>query len=114
MKRVLLVDDEPLLCAELAEGLDLEGFEVEMEHSVSSALNFMDSETFDAIVTDLKMPKIGGLEFIKELKTRGFEGDILVISGHGAESSREEAMALGAKACLAKPVDVDEVIALLD
>lgn len=110
MTNILLVDDEPLLCEELKESLELEGYDVETEHSVPKGLAVVEQSAIDVVITDLKMPQVGGLEFIKALRETSFDGAIIVVSGHGAESSREEAMSLGACACLAKPVDVDEVM----
>ncbi|SMX26248.1 Transcriptional regulatory protein FixJ [Pelagimonas phthalicica] len=114
MADVLLVDDEPLLCEELADSLELEGFDVAMEHSVPDALKVMEGKGFDVVVTDLKMPKVSGLDFLRALGERDYKGLIIVISGHGAETSRSDALELGAKACLAKPVDVDDVIEIIE
>lgn len=113
MSQVLIVDDEPLLREELAEALEMEGFDVSTADSVPDALSKMDGAQFDTVVTDLKMPKFGGLALLKQLNEDNFTGIVVVVSGHGAESSREEAMALGAHACFAKPLDVDELIELL-
>lgn len=114
MPQVLIVDDEPLLREELAEALEMEGFDVRTAESVPDALSKMDGVNFDTIVTDLKMPKIGGLELLEQLKKDNFTGNVVVVSGHGAESSRDKAMELGALACFAKPLDVDELIELID
>lgn len=114
MSDVLIVDDEPLLREELKEALELEGHIVSTAESVEEALSQMDGAHFDTVVTDLKMPKIGGLELLRQLNADSFKGIVVVVSGHGAESSREEAMALGARACFAKPLDVDELIEVID
>ena len=114
MARVLIVDDEPLLCEELAECLELEGFDVCQEHSVPAAMNALSDGTFDAVITDLRMPRIGGLDFIRLMNERQYAGVIIVLSGHGAEKSRQEALSNGARACLAKPVDVDDVLETLE
>lgn len=113
MSQVLIVDDEPLLREELAEALEMEGFEVSTADSVPDALSKMDAESFDTVVTDLKMPKLGGLDLLAQLNEDNFAGIVVVVSGHGAESSRDEAMALGAMACFSKPLDVDELIELI-
>ncbi|KMW59184.1 DNA-binding response regulator KdpE [Candidatus Rhodobacter oscarellae] len=110
MARVLVVDDEPFLREELQESLELEDFDVTTACDVPHALEESAKSSFDVVVTDLKMPKMGGLELIRELKNRAYQGIVIVVSGHGAESSREEAMAHGAAACFAKPVDTDELI----
>ena len=113
MTRILIVDDEPFLREELQESLELEGFDVVAAASVPEGLTITDNTPVDVIVTDLKMPKVGGLEFLRELKTRGFPGRVFVVSGHGAESSREDALSLGATACFAKPLDIDAFVEVL-
>ena len=113
MKRVLLVDDEPLLLEELQDSLELEGYEVAVASGVDEGLKKFGQARFDAIVTDLKMPKRGGLDLIRTLRDEGATCMIVVVSGHGAETNRADAMALGASACLAKPLDVDDLIEVL-
>lgn len=113
MSQVLIVDDEQLLREELAEALEMEGFDVSTADSVPDALSKMDGVSFDTVVTDLKMPKLGGLDLLERLKKDNFTGIVVVVSGHGAQSSRDKAMALGARACFAKPLDVDELIEVI-
>ncbi len=110
MTHVLIVDDEPLLREELQEALELEDLDVSVAESVPDALAQCAKVSFDAVVTDLKMPNIGGLELLRQLNQDGYQGAMFVVSGHGAESSREDAMALGALACFAKPIDTDELV----
>ena len=110
MQNVLIVDDEPFLREELQESLEFEGYEVLTAGDVPEALTLCDEHSFDYIVTDLKMPKVGGLALLKEVHDRGLNAKVFVVSGHGAESSREEALSLGASACFAKPLDTDALI----
>lgn len=110
MTRVLIVDDEAALREELQEALELEDFEVTEAEDVNSALALCETTAFDVVVTDLKMPQRGGLELLAELKGGGYPARCFVVSGHGAESNSVEAKRLGASGCLAKPLDVDELI----
>lgn len=114
MTCVLIVDDEPLLREELQESLELEDFDVSTAESVPDALQQLEKASFDVVVTDLKMPKMGGLELIRHLNQISYQGIVVVVSGHGAESSREEAMAHGATACFAKPLDIDSLIEVIN
>lgn len=113
MTCVLIVDDEPLLREELQESLELEDFDVTTAESVPDAMLKLENSTFTAVVTDLKMPKMGGLELIRHLNQNSYQGTVVVVSGHGADSSREEALALGAAACFSKPLDIDDLIEVL-
>jgi DNA-binding response OmpR family regulator len=114
MLRILLVDDEPLVTEELQEALEFEGYEVSAAGSVNDALAVFDAETFDLVITDLKMPRVTGLDLLRALRERSAPPRVIVLSGHGAESNKIEATALGAAACLAKPVDADRLIAEIE
>lgn len=113
MTHILIVDDEEFLREELQESLELEDYDVTAAASVPEALEHLGKAEFDVVVTDLKMPKLGGLELLRKLSEQAFQGDVFVVSGHGAQSSRDDAMALGAVACFAKPLDVEELIELI-
>lgn len=110
MARILLIDDEPLLGEELQECLEFEGFDARYIDSPQNALQICQTDHFDLLVTDLKMPEITGLDLIRKLRAKGLAMKIIVLSGHGAQTNRDEALAIGACACFAKPVDVDELI----
>lgn len=106
-QRILLVDDEPLVTEELQEALEFEGHAVQAVCNVSDALVACDRDPFDLIITDLKMPQLGGLDLLRALRDRTGAPKVFVLSGHGAESNRTEAMDLGAEDCFSKPVDPD-------
>lgn len=107
---ILLVDDEPLVREELMEALEFEGFEVQAVGSVADALQSCSNTSFDLIITDLKMPKAGGLELLTALQGMDNAPMAFVLSGHGAESNRIDATRLGAIDCFSKPVDPDYLI----
>lgn len=113
-KNILLVDDEPMVSEELQEALEFEGFDVTAVESVSSALMTCDEASFDLIITDLKMPHLGGLDLLCSLQEMSDPPKVFVLSGHGAESNRAEAISLGAAECFAKPVDPDMLISRIN
>lgn len=110
MVDVLIVDDEEMIREELKESLELEDFEVTTAASAQEALNLCEESSFDVIVTDLKMPKMGGLELLRILNEKKIQSRVFVVSGHGAVSNRETAQQLGATACFSKPLDVDVLV----
>lgn len=110
MTQVLIVDDEEMIREELQESLEFEGFEVQGAASVPEALDLFGDTAFDVVVTDLKMPKMGGLDLIRKLNETKRKPLMFVVSGHGAASNRTEAMALGAAECFSKPLDIDALI----
>jgi len=110
MASILIVDDEEMIREELSEALEFEEFDVTTAASAAEALEICVETAFDVIVTDLKMPKMGGLEFLRALREKKTEALLFVVSGHGAKSNEDEALDLGAIACLSKPLDVDLLI----
>jgi len=110
MRKILLVDDEPLVTEELQEALEFDGYEVETATSVDLALAACAQTSFDLVITDLKMPVRSGIDLLRQLRTQGDAPIVFILSGHGAESNRREATELGASACFAKPVDPEELI----
>lgn len=110
MAQVLIVDDEPLLCEELQETLEFEGFDVTAAGSVDRALGYCADAKFDVVVTDLKMPERGGLDLLRELKSQQYPATVFVVSGHGADTNRDKAKDLGAAECFSKPLDADALI----
>lgn len=110
MARILIVDDEEMIREELSEALEFEDYDVTTASSAIEALGICDKNGFDVIVTDLKMPNMGGLELLSALKDKEIKAKLFVVSGHGAISNEQEALKLGASACLSKPLDVDVLI----
>ena len=110
MASILIVDDEEMIREELSEALEFEEFDVTTAASAIEALKICDETSFDVIVTDLKMPKMGGLDFLRALRENETKALVFVVSGHGAKSNEVEAVNLGAVACLSKPLDVDHLI----
>lgn len=107
---ILLVDDEPMVSEELQEALEFEGFDVTAVDSVSKALVECETSQFDLVITDLKMPHLGGLDLLRSLREMEAPPKVFVLSGHGAESNRSEATELGALECFSKPVDPDMLV----
>ncbi len=107
---ILLVDDEPNLLRVVRRILRRRGAEVESAGDGVEALAKLDSFPADLILTDLKMPEMGGVELLQELRRRGIEAAVLVLTGHGTMETAIEAMRLGARDYLLKPCDPDEIL----
>ncbi len=80
-KRILVVDDEPLVCAAICLALKCEGHQVEQAHSGEDALAKFDAGTFDVVLTDFTMPGMQGDELAREIKTRDHSKPIIMITG---------------------------------
>jgi DNA-binding NtrC family response regulator len=106
---ILVVDDEELIRWSLAEHLRGEGYDVEEAENGLQLLEKVTARTPDLILTDLKMPKMDGMEALRRLREQDADVPVIVLTAHGAVDSAVEATRLGAKAYLSKPFDIREV-----
>lgn len=106
---ILVVDDEELIRWSLAEHLRGEGFEVIEAEDGIDCLEKVEQRSPDLIITDLKMPRMDGMEALRRLREREEEVPVIVLTAHGAVDSALEATRLGAKAYISKPFDLREV-----
>jgi DNA-binding NtrC family response regulator len=109
--RVLLVDDEKDFLETLSSRLELRGLKVSAVSSGEQAVAEAKEEEYDAIVVDLSMPGIDGLETLKRIKAINPDAEIIMLTGHGSVASGVEAMKLGAGDFLQKPVELSELMA---
>ena len=103
---VLLIDDEEEFLKVLGERLETRGLKVNTGTSGENALALIDKENFDAIILDLAMPGIDGIETLRLLKEKNPDLEIIMLTGHATVKKGIEAMKLGAEDFLEKPVDL--------
>lgn len=116
--RILLAEDDPDLRVLLALALEADGFEVvqvddgaRLVHQIGSAFLKADGpSTFDLIISDVRMPKLGGLDVLRALTRLEVFTPLILITAFGDESLHTEATRLGAVAVLDKPFDIDELL----
>jgi len=107
---VLLIDDEQQFLKVLEERLETRGLKVNTATSGEDALTLVDDRNFDAIVLDLAMPGIDGIETLKLLKEKNPDLEIIMLTGHATVQKGIEAMKLGAEDFLEKPVDLSVLL----
>lgn len=107
--RVLLVDDEVDFVDTLAERMRARGLQVRTAYSGSEALELVSAENFDAIVLDLAMPGLDGIETLKRLRGMDPNLQIVLLSGQATIELATEAMKQGAVDVLEKPADIDSL-----
>ena len=105
-ERVLLIDDEQDFMDVLAERMRDRGMRVSTTTSAVEALDKADEENFDAIILDLMMPEMNGLEALTRLREKNPELQIILLTGHATVEKGIEAMKLGALDFLEKPIDI--------
>lgn len=108
--KVLLVDDEKDFIETLSQRLKVRGLSVTSVTRGQDAVNIADKQEFDAIVLDLAMPGMDGLETLKRIRKNHPDAEIIMLTGHGSIKSGIEAMKLGAEDYLEKPVDIKTLL----
>jgi signal transduction histidine kinase/DNA-binding response OmpR family regulator len=109
-RRVLIIDDEPLIRRAMADFLEDSGYEAVAAADGAEGLDRARDEPFDAVLVDLRMPRVDGLEVIATLKKERPQLPIIVVSGTGMLNDAIGAMRLGAWDYVTKPVqDVEEI-----
>ena len=111
--RILLVDDDAVFLATLAQALRRRGHEVETAVEPAAALALAQARAPDAAVLDLKLESASGLALVAPLKALRADMRILLLTGYASIATAVEAIKLGATHYLAKPADADEVLAAL-
>lgn len=106
-EHVLIVDDEKDFLDVMKERLSNRGMEVSTETSAEKALERIESELFDALILDLKMPGIDGLEALKRAKKLRPELQVILLTGHASVEKGVEAIKLGAMDFIEKPADLE-------
>ena len=110
---ILLVEDDDSLRLTQAMYLEREGFQVTAVGSGAEALREIAADQFQAVVTDLKLDEIDGLEILAAAKERSPETEVVLITGFGSVDTAVEAMKSGAYDYLTKPVDPDDLVLTL-
>jgi two-component system response regulator AtoC len=113
MQRVLVVDDEESLRLALRTFLKRQGYEVEVADNGQTALGLVESFGPDFILTDVRMPRMGGLDLLATLKAKGDEATVIVMSAYGNVDLAIEALKAGAYDYVQKPFKNDEVLLAL-
>jgi two-component system, response regulator RegA len=108
---LLLVDDDVTFCETMQRALLRRGFAVKLAHQAAQAIEVARAEIPSHAVIDLKMPGTSGLTLIPQLKALSQAMRIVVLTGYASVATAVEAIKLGATHYLAKPVDIDQLLA---
>lgn len=108
--RIMVVDDEAIIREGMKRILDGSGFVVETYASGYLALEKLQESTFDLLITDLKMPGMGGMEVLKSIGVLQPEMPVIIITGYSSVDTAVEAMKNGAVDYVAKPFTPDDII----
>jgi two-component system response regulator AtoC len=113
MRRVLVVDDEENIRLVLRTLLKKHGFDVEVAEGGEAALALLDSFDPDVILTDVRMPRMGGMDLLATLRAKQHPATVIVMSAYGNVDLAIEAMKAGAYDYVSKPFKPDEIVLAL-
>jgi CheY-like chemotaxis protein len=112
-RKVLIVDDEANMRKTLAEILRDEGYQVTTAGSGEEAVGLCRTNRFEAILMDVRMPGIDGVEAFRQIRRDQEDARVILMSAYSIEALKESALDDGAIAFLPKPLDLDRVINLV-
>lgn len=110
---LLVIDDSPISHMILREQLELLGCVVALASNGREALGLSDIATYDAVITDLYMPDLNGYEVASKLRKKGYEGQIIGLTGNAYQEEKERGYASGMSCLLRKPLSLSQLRTLL-
>jgi CheY-like chemotaxis protein len=121
MRRILVVDDDPLVSNSIKTWLEHAGFEVKVADDGISGLNALEGSTFDLMIVDIFMPHMHGFESVRVFHQHAPDVPLIAISGYAFAENRipapdflRMALELGASRCLRKPFAPATLMAMID
>src|SRR5882672_7312746 len=112
-KQILVVDDEPNLRRVLSAQLERDGYDVHTAEDGEQALSILKEHHIDLVITDLRMPRIDGMELLRRAQKIDAELPVVMITAHGTVDNAVEALKTGAFDYITKPFDQSEVRAVV-
>ncbi len=109
--RILIADDERALCGVVAKRLGMEGFSVDCCYDGEEAIDYLRFAEYDAIVLDIMMPKLSGIEVLEWIRSKKNSVPVLVLTAKDSISDRVDGLNAGADDYLIKPFSLDELVA---
>lgn len=111
---VLIVDDDPGMVETLADVLQAKHYQVATAHSGEAAVAMARSAPCDAVLMDIVMPGLNGVEALKVIRAVAPRTKVILMTAYSRHQLVEEGKAATAMAVMPKPLDLDEVLALLE
>ncbi|HEX9402748.1 MAG TPA: response regulator transcription factor [Anaeromyxobacter sp.] len=113
-EKILIIEDDPSILRGLQLNLGMEGYLVRSAIDGETGLAMARSEKPDLVVVDVMLPRLGGLEVVKEIRSEDPDLPVLILSAKGQESDKVAGLHLGADDYMVKPFGLKELIARID
>ncbi len=114
IQKILIVDDDSKILEVIAEVLTEGGYAVDTASDGAKAIKSIDAESYDLVVTDLKMPKTDGMAVLKHVVSRSPDTMCIILTGYGTIQGAVEAIKAGAFHYITKPVKAAEILAVVE
>jgi two-component system, OmpR family, alkaline phosphatase synthesis response regulator PhoP len=114
VKRLLLVEDEPGLVLTLTDRLIREGYDVAASGDGESGLERAAADAFDLVLLDVMLPRLGGFEVLRELRRRGRDTPVIMLTARGQLVDKVAGLKLGADDYVTKPFEMMELLARIE
>jgi len=111
--KILIVDDDPLILESLKDTLEIEGFEPFLSSKVYEGIEIIKKEKIDLVITDIKMPEVSGIEFLRMIREISLDIPVIIITGFASLDTAIEAIREGAYDYIIKPFEVEKLIAII-
>ena len=113
-EKILIIEDEPSILRGLQLNLGMEGYQIRSASDGETGLALARSEHPDLLLVDVMLPRLGGLDLIRELRRTDPDVPILILSAKGQESDKVAGLSLGADDYVVKPFSLKELLARID
>jgi len=110
MSKILVIDDEKSIRSSLRDILEYEKYSVEEAEDGVEALKMIKGGNYDAVLCDIKMPKMDGIEVLDKIISEGYDFPVVMISGHGNIDTAVDAIKKGAFDYISKPLDLNRLL----
>lgn len=111
---LLIIDDEERYVDMLAKRLKLRGCQSKVCYNGNDGISLVKRFRFHLVVLDLQLPDVYGSEVLKQIKEISPHLPVIILTGHGTEADREECMGAGALDFIHKPLEIDDLIEILE
>ncbi|MEP7028357.1 MAG: response regulator [Candidatus Eisenbacteria bacterium] len=109
MPNILIVEDDAATAWALEQSLCDEGYAVTVADTAEKALAHLKRHAFELVITDLRLPRMGGLEFVKRIQARKQPSSVIVVTAYGSEATLRQLADQGVHASFPKPFQMDRL-----
>lgn len=110
MAKILIVDDEVDICEMMSFTFESQGFETILANDAAEAFELVKSQDPDLVVSDIRMPKGGGMKLLEDIKRHNPKRPLVFLITGYSDKTREEAIAAGAEDVLSKPIKLQDLV----